>query len=170
MNRKPGWIAALLLVSSSVWAEDVSVFRGGTVLPIDGPPIDDGVVVVRDGKIAEVGSAGQVSIPRSAEVVELDGGVIMPGLVDTHSHLGSVSGGDRSAPLHPGVRALDAVNIFNDNLWRARTGGLTTINVMPGSGHLMSGQTVYLKLRAEPTSIEDWLFCDDPTTDASAAA
>jgi len=67
--------------------------------------------------------------------------------------------------LHPAVRALDGVNVHDDSMWRARAGGLTTINVMPGSGHLMSGQTVYLKLRKDPRSVEDWLYCDDPTTD-----
>ena len=118
-----------------------------------------------DGKIDAVGASGDVRVPDDAQVVELDGGVLMPGLVDTHSHLGGVSGGDRSATLHPGVRALDGINIFDDSLWRARAGGLTTINVMPGSGHLMSGQTVYLKLRRDPTTIEDWLFCEDPTND-----
>jgi len=145
--------------------ESVVVFRGGTVLPISAPPIEDGVVVVRGGTIEAVGGKGEVRVPRGAEEIDISGGVIMPGLVDTHSHLGGVSGGDGSAPLHPAVRALDGINIHDDSLWRARAGGLTTINVMPGSGHLMSGQTVYLKLRKDPRTIEDWLYCDDPITD-----
>jgi imidazolonepropionase-like amidohydrolase len=61
------------------------------------------------------------------------------------------------------VRALDAVDVHDESFWRARSGGITTVNVMPGSGHLMSGQTVYLKLRRDPGSIADWLYCDDPT-------
>lgn len=140
-------------------------FTGGTVLPISGPPIEDGVVVVRGGKIDAVGAASEVRIPREARIVDLAGGVVMPGLVDTHSHLGRVSGGDSSGPLHPSVRALDGVNIHDPSLWRARAGGLTTINVMPGSGHLMSGQTVYLKLRDAPRTIEDWLYCEEPNRD-----
>ena len=157
-------LCLLLTAVTTVGAADV-VFRGATVLTMDGDPIEDGVVVVRDGKIAEVGPRSKVRIPSGADVRDVSGKVLMPGLVDTHSHLGSVSGGDGSGPLHPEVRALDGINIHSDSMWRARAGGLTTINVMPGSGHLMSGQTIYLKLRKDPRAIEDWLFCEDSIHD-----
>jgi imidazolonepropionase-like amidohydrolase len=143
--------------------EPVRAFRGARLLPVSGPPIEDGVLVVEGGRIRAVGGPG-TEIPGGAEVIEVAGKWIMPGIVDTHSHLGSVSGGDSSAPLHPDVRALDSVDVRSDSFWRARAGGLTTVNVMPGSGLLMSGQTVYLKLRRDPRTIDDWLFCDDPIT------
>lgn len=141
------------------------VFRGARVLPISAPAIDDGAVVVRDGEIERVGSSAKIRTPRNGREIDVSGLVLMPGLVDTHSHLGGVTGGDSSAPLHPAVRALDGIDIHDESLWRARAGGLTTINVMPGSGHLMSGQTVYLKLRENPRTVEDWLFCTDPLED-----
>ena len=165
MKRLAILLIALAVVSPVAVAEGSIAFRGATVLPIAAQPIKDGVVLVQGTKIVAVGPAGQVDIPRDAEVIDLTGLVLMPGLVDTHSHLGGVSGGDSSGPLHPAVRALDGVNVHDDSFWRARAGGLTTINVMPGSGHLMSGQTVYLKLRKDPRSVEDWLYCDDPTAD-----
>jgi imidazolonepropionase-like amidohydrolase len=156
-------VATLLAAAVPVQAAaETLVFQGARVLPVVGEPIDVGVIVVRDGRIEAVDRAGAVRAPAGARVIDVSGKVIVPGLVDTHSHLGEVSGGDRSAPLHPAVRALDGVDVHDDSLWRARAGGLTTINVMPGSGHLMSGQTVYLKLRKDPRRIEDWLFCDDP--------
>ncbi len=71
----------------------------------------------------------------------------MPGLVDTHSHIGGPSGGDGSAPIQPDTRAADAINVRDAGLQKAQAGGITTVNIMPGSGHLLSGQTVYLKLR-----------------------
>lgn len=165
MNRAPAALFVILALVSSAAAEGPVAFREGLVLPIAGPPIEKGVVVVEGGKIVAVGPAETTEIPADARVIDLAGKVIMPGLVDTHSHLGRVSGGDRSHPLHPGVRALDGVDVHDDSMWRARAGGLTTINVMPGSGHLMSGQTIYLKLRKDPHSIEDWLFCEDPSRD-----
>jgi imidazolonepropionase-like amidohydrolase len=81
----------------------------------------------------------------------------MPGLVCTHSHVGSPSGGDRSGPIQPECRALDAIDVRHPSVHRARAGGLTTLNIMPGSGHLLSGQTVYLKLR-EGRTIEELLI------------
>ncbi len=166
-----GLAAAGLLAGAAVPAagQETLVFRGARVLPISGPPIEDGAIVVSGGRFAWVGPAAELPARFGAgagagtRTIEAAGKTILPGLVDTHSHLGEVSGGDRSGPLHPEVRALDGVDVHDESLWRARAGGLTTINVMPGSGHLMSGQTVYLKLRKDPTRVEDWLFCDDAT-------
>ena len=155
--------AALLAAMPAAAQDDPHVFRGARLLPISGEPIDDGVLVVQGGRITEVGGADTRS-PRGAVEHDVSGKVLMPGLVDTHSHIGSVSGGDRSSPLHPDVRNLDSIDIASDSIWRARAGGITTVNMMSGSGHLMSGQTVYVKLRDGARTIEDWLFCDDPLT------
>ncbi|MDE2922871.1 MAG: amidohydrolase family protein [Acidobacteriota bacterium] len=143
--------------------DDTHVFRGARLLPITGEPIDDGVLVVQGGRITEVGGP-DTRTPRGAVEHDVSGKVLMPGLVDTHSHIGSVSGGDRSAPLHPDVRNLDSIDVASDSIWRARSGGITTLNIMSGSGHLMSGQTAYVKLRDGARTIEDWLYCDDPLT------
>lgn len=155
--------AALLAAIPAAAQDDPHVFRGARLLPISGEPIDDGVLIVQGGRITEVGGA-DTRTPRGAVEHDVSGKVLMPGLVDTHSHIGSVSGGDRSSPLHPDVRNLDSIDIASDSIWRARAGGITTVNMMSGSGHLMSGQTVYVKLRDGARTIEDWLFCDDPLT------
>ncbi|MFU8860917.1 MAG: amidohydrolase family protein [Cyclonatronaceae bacterium] len=158
------WIAAsLLLVICSVpslWAQEVRVFTGATIYPVSGEPIENGVLVIRGDKIEAIGAAGDISVPRNAEQVDVTGKVIIPGLVDTHSHIGGGDGGDRSAATHPDVRILDAIDVHNDTFKKARTGGVTTANVMPGSGHLLSGQTAYLKLR-DARTIYDMLFVDD---------
>lgn len=171
--RSTGWawrarLAATLVVLVAPWpllAQDAPVaFTGALVIPIAGDPIEGGVVVVEGGRITAVGGPG-TRIPAGATTVDASGKVIMPGLVDTHSHVGGPSGGDSSAPTHPDTRALDAVDVRSDGFWRARAGGITTANVMPGSGLLMSGQTVHLKLRKDPRTIEDWLFCEDSVRD-----
>ncbi|MEE2000981.1 amidohydrolase family protein [Alkalimonas sp. MEB108] len=120
-------------------------FVGATLLPIDGPAIPNGTLLVEDGRIRAIGA--NVPIPAAATVYPMDGKVIMPGLVDTHSHIGQVAGADSSAPIQPDVRALDSINSRHAGLMKAKAGGITTVNVMPGSGHLLSGQTNYLKLR-----------------------
>ncbi|MBZ0112511.1 MAG: amidohydrolase family protein [Thermoanaerobaculia bacterium] len=129
-------------------------FVGADILPIDGDPISDGVLIVRDGTIVAVGPSSEVQVPADADIRSATGKVIMPGLVDTHSHVGGGGGGDRSAPIQAGVRVYDSIDVRSAGFDRARAGGLTTINVMPGSGHLMSGQTVYLKLR-DGNTIDD---------------
>jgi imidazolonepropionase-like amidohydrolase len=78
----------------------------------------------------------------------------MPGLVDSHSHIGQVAGADRSAPIQPDVRALDSVNVRHAGIQKAQAGGITVANVMPGSGHLLSGQTIYIKLR-DGSTVDD---------------
>ena len=90
----------------------------------------------------------------------MTGKVIMPGLICTHSHIGGWGGGDRSGPIQPETRILDAINVKSSGFKRAQAGGLTCLNIMPGSGHLLSGQTVYIKMRAGRI-IEDLLIVDD---------
>lgn len=154
--------APLALVPLAVLAQEKpQVFLGASILPITGREIPKGVLVVHHGKIVAVGPEG-TRVPEGAVRTDLSGKVLMPGLVDTHSHVGSVEGADASGPIQPDVRALDAINVRDPRLQKARAGGITTVNVMPGSGHLLSGQTVYLKLR-QGTTVED-LLLPNPTT------
>ena len=118
-----------------------------TLLPVDKPQIQNGVIVCSAGKILAVGEAKSVTIPGDATVIDAKGKWIMPGLVCTHSHIGGMGAADGSSPIQPGVRILDSINVRDSGFRRALAGGLTTINIMPGSGHLISGQTVYCKLR-----------------------
>lgn len=154
-----------LLVPAAAAQSGTVAFVGARVFPVATAPIDNGVIVVENGKITAIGPAGSVAIPAGAEQVDVTGKVILPGLVDTHSHVGGGDGGDASAALHPDVRILDAINPRSPTLDRARAGGITTVNVMPGSGHLMSGQTVYLKLRNGERLEDLLLICADPITE-----
>ena len=138
-------------------AASVRAFVGAHLIPIHGAEIDDGVLLVVDGKIAALGTRAEVELPPGAEQIDARGTTIMPGLICTHSHVGSPSGADSSSPIQPETRALDAIDVSQPSVQRARAGGLTTLNIMPGSGHLISGQTVYLKLRRERT-IEELVY------------
>ncbi len=135
-------------------------FVGARIIPIVGAPIEDGILLIQNGKIDAVGDARTVRLSSDVQIVDLKGKIIMPGLVDTHSHIGEPAGADGSAPIQPDVRILDSVNVKASSLQRAQAGGITTVNVMPGSGHLDSGQTLYLKLRDDATKIDDLLIFD----------
>jgi imidazolonepropionase-like amidohydrolase len=147
-------ILALLLASFAHAQDRPLAFTNATLIPVSSPDIENGTLVVHRGRILAVGGPN-TPIPPDATRVDARGKVIMPGLVDTHSHIGGGSGADRSATIQPSVRILDSINPFDSGFRRAVAGGLTTLNVMPGSGHLLSGQTIYLKLRAAPSSDAD---------------
>ncbi len=144
--------ALSFLCASPLWSQEPAVaFVGARVLPIGSAPIEDGVLVARGGRIEAIGARSSVTIPSGAQVIDCTGKTLMPGLVDTHSHVGGGWGADDSGPIQPSVRMLDAVDCRDSGLQRAQAGGITTLNVMSGSGHLMSGQTIYLKNRDADT-------------------
>ncbi len=158
-----GTLAIPLLGTHSVTAEETLAFIGARIIPIDGQEIPRGILVVRGKHILTVGAVDATRIPADATRIDATGRTIMPGLVCTHSHVGGPAAADRSSPIQPGVRVLDSLNIHDSGFRRALAGGLTTLNIMPGSGHLCSGQTVYVKLRFysnHPRTIDDLLILD----------
>ncbi len=127
---------------------------GARVLPIDAPPLEDGVVLLRDGRIEAVGQRAEVSVPEDAEVVDCAGGWLLPGLVDAHVHLGVWEEGEGWAgqdtnemtdPVMAAARAVDGINPREKGFDDALMGGVTTVNVNPGSGNPIGGQAVALK-------------------------
>ena len=147
-----GTVAVAGLSTPANAQERPIVFTGATIHTMTGPPIENATLVIHKGRIAAVGAGAK--IPSGAERRDARGMVIMPGIVDTHSHIGQVAGADRSSPIQPEVRALDSINPRDASIAKARAGGVTTANVMPGSGFLVSGQTFYMKLR-DGSTVED---------------
>lgn len=156
-----GIIAAGLFAVAADAQQRPIAYINAKIIPIVGEPIEQGVLVVQNGKIVAVGDARTVKLSADVMVVDAKGKVIMPGLVDTHSHIGEGSGADGSSPIQPDVRLLDGLNVRSSSIQRAQSGGLTTVNVMPGSGHLDSGQTLYIKLRDDAIKVDDLLILDD---------
>ena len=137
-------------------ADSPVVYRGARIYTTVGRPINNGVLIVERGKIVAVGAEGNVAIPEKATIVDLAGKTLIPGLVDTHSHIGifprpqvpaNEDGNEGSGPVQSALRALDAVNPADPGIRMALAGGVTTANIMPGSGNVIGGQTVYVKLR-----------------------
>jgi imidazolonepropionase-like amidohydrolase len=121
----------------------------------DVPRIERGWIRLAGGLIEALGE-GDAPEPREGErVVDAKGRFVTPGLIDTHSHLGvyptpgvwaHADGNEMTTPITAGVRAVDAVWPQDPGLQRAVQGGVTTIQVLPGSGNLMGGQGIVLKL------------------------
>jgi imidazolonepropionase-like amidohydrolase len=125
---------------------------GGRVLPVEGAPFEDGVVLISDGRISALGR--DVRVPDGVDRVDATGKVVAPGLVDAHVHLGvheeaqGWAGQDTNEltnPVTPQVRALDGINPDDLGFADAVEGGVLTVNVNPGSGNPIGGQTVALR-------------------------
>ncbi len=144
--------AAGVLVLCAGAAQAQVAVRADTVHTMAGPSIADGVVLVRDGKIERVGPASQVVVPAGYQVVRAK--VVTPGLVDARTVVG-LSGYlnqphdqdqvERSAPMQPELRAVDAYNPEDKLVEWVRQHGVTTMHTGHGPGALISGQTMVVK-------------------------
>ncbi len=153
---RPWWLAALLLVVVPAALEAQVVVRAKKVHTMAGPPIEDGMVIVRDGKISAVGKAADLKVPDGFRVLEAE--VVTPGLVDAHSTVG-LSGYynqdhdrdqiERSSSMQPELRALDAYNAQERLVAWVRSFGVTTIHTGHAPGELISGQTMVVKTRGK---------------------
>jgi imidazolonepropionase-like amidohydrolase len=129
------------------------VIRNVNIMTAAGPMIANGMVSIADGKIVAVGQT--VAVPTGATVIDGAGKYVTPGIIDTHSHLGVYAA--------PGVQALsdgnEATNPVTANVWaehsvwpqdpqfpRNLAGGVTTLQVLPGSANLIGGRSVVLKV------------------------
>jgi imidazolonepropionase-like amidohydrolase len=128
---------------------------GATVLTGTGRTLESAVIVTQNGKILDV---GDIEPPSDAEAVDLSGFIVTPGLVDAHTHIGVCSEGfppemddtnDMVDPVAPHLRALDAINPDDMAFAEAAAGGVTCIQVLPGSGNVIGGQGVILKTKRD---------------------
>ncbi|KWV94584.1 amidohydrolase family protein [Erythrobacter sp. AP23] len=146
---------ALAIAPASLAAQDIAV-RAETLHTMEGPAISDGVVVIRDGKIAAVGPAASTAIPEGMEV--LTATVATPGLVDARTVVGLAGFMnqphdqdqlDGSAPVQPQLRAIDGYNPEEELVDWLRSFGVTTIHTGHGPGAVVSGQTMVAKTWAK---------------------
>ncbi len=137
-----------------------------TVLTISGPPLSDTAVVVDGGRIVQVGG----TLPAGVTTLDATGQFLTPGFIDLHSHMGvyawpggngSNDGNEAVEPFTPRVRALDSFDPEDPAIPRARAGGITTIQVLPGSANMMGGQAAILKLRLART-VDPMVFAEAP--------
>ncbi len=133
--------------------------HGKTVHTMAGAPIEDGVVIIQDGKISAIGRASQIAVPKDFRVLEAN--VVTPGLIDAHSTVG-FSGIlniphdqdqiEHSAPIQPELRAIDGFNAQEDLIEWVRSFGVTTIHTGHAPGELISGQTLIAKTTGRTAS------------------
>lgn len=134
------------------------------IITMEEQDYEKGYILIEAGKIISIGE-NKKTIPGKAEIIDLQGQIVMPGLIDPHCHLGiyeeiyRVEGDDAneySDPVTPELRALDAVNPTDEGFPDALMGGVTTVGVCPGSANVIGGSCVALKTHGK--TIDDMII------------
>jgi imidazolonepropionase-like amidohydrolase len=135
-------------------ADGAVAIVGGRVVPVVGPAIPGGTVLIENGRIAAVGAGDAVDVPDGAQVVDAADAWVLPGFIDAHAHVGvseeaegwaGQDTNEMTEPVTAQVRAIDAINPADLGFRDAISGGVLAVNVNPGSGNPIGGQTVALK-------------------------
>jgi imidazolonepropionase-like amidohydrolase len=125
---------------------EVTVIRNATIMTESGKGTIKGSILVRDGKIAEIGE--NLTVPAGATVVDANGQWVTPGIIDCHTHI-AVDGNMNEATVSVSsmVNIKDVINPEDIAIYRALAGGVTSANVLHGSANSIGGQTIVLKMR-----------------------
>jgi imidazolonepropionase-like amidohydrolase len=124
----------------------VVFIQNATILTVTHGTIEHGSILIRDAKIAAVGT--DIKAPDGATVIDAAGQFVIPGIIDCHSHIavdGSVNEGGPAVSSM--VNIADVLNPADVNIYRDLAGGVTTANILHGSANPIGGQTVVIKLR-----------------------
>jgi len=129
-----------------------TVIRNATILTAAGPQIDNGSVLLQNGKVVAVGQT--VNAPADAVVIDAAGKWVTPGVIDTHSHLGVYAapgieslqdGNEMTSPNTAEVSTEHAIWPQDPQFELALAGGVTTMHILPGSANLFGGRSVTVK-------------------------
>ncbi|MCA1622354.1 MAG: amidohydrolase family protein [Acidobacteria bacterium] len=155
MTERFLFFSLCLCVSAVIFTEKITAqiaVRGETIWTMTGEPIQNGVVLIKNGKIQAVGSANQVKIPSDYRVISAK--IVTPGLIDAHSVIGLAGYMNQphdqmqieaSSPMQPELRAIDAYNTEDKLIEWVRSFGVTTVHTGHAPAALVSGQTMIVK-------------------------
>ena len=143
-------------ISGQTGRPGVVALKGGTIVTVTKGTIRNGTVLMRDGKIAAVGA--DVSIPAGADVVDVTGRFVSPGIIDAHSHIAAdaINEGGTTVSSMTGIE--DVLDPTDVSIYRDLAGGLTVANVLHGSANPIGGKNAVIKLRWGKTRPEELLF------------
>lgn len=120
------------------------VIRGGTLLTVTHGRIENGSIYIHNGKIAAIGKT--VQAPGNATVIDATGKWVMPGIIDSHSHIALDDDvNEATSPITPHMMMKDAFDYNDKGIYRALAGGVTTSLLLHGSANMIGGQAIVIK-------------------------
>ena len=134
----------------------VVALRGATLLTVTKGTIPNGTILLRDGLIAAVGAS--IEVPAGAEIVDVTGRFISPGVIDAHTHIANDSINEGGTTVSSMTGMEDVLDPTDVNIYRDLAGGVTTANVLHGSANPIGGKNAVIKLRWGKTRPEELLF------------
>jgi imidazolonepropionase-like amidohydrolase len=149
-------LLGLVFSATFMHAQSVVAIQGGKVLTVTQGVIENGTVLIENGKIAAVGA--DVQVPAGAKVIDARGKVVIPGLIDSGTRLGlveipeeqtTVDSTEYTEPVQPDLRVLDALNPRSELLRVARTEGITNALSTSAEGNLVAGQCAFIRLNGD---------------------
>jgi len=147
-----GLLGVTATIAAPPDSSPVIVIQNATILTVTKGTIEHGSILIRDGKIAEVGPS--VKAPKDATVIDAEGKFVTPGIIDCHSHI-AIEGGVNEGSISVSSIANIAEVLDSDDIdiYRDLAGGVTTANILHGSANAIGGQTIVIKLRwGQPAS------------------
>ena len=141
------------------------VIKNGYIKTMDGKDIENGIIIIEDGKIKSVGN--NLAIPEEAEVIDVNGYLVTPGLIDAHCHIGmweegigfeGEDGNEDTEPITPQLRAIDAINPMDQGFQDAIEGGVTSAVTGPGSANVIGG--TFLAMKTFGKRVDDMVIKD----------
>ena len=155
-------MATLGPVARAQQANEILI-RNATIMTASHGTIENGSILIRNGKIAAVGKAAEVKGGANATVIDASGMYVTPGFIDSHSHTALDSINEGSLSVTAMVRMRDVVNDTDINIYRQLAGGMTTIHQLHGSANAIGGQNSIIKLKWGKPVEEMWV-ADAPRT------
>jgi imidazolonepropionase-like amidohydrolase len=143
-------------VSGQAAQNPVVAIRNATLVTVSHGTINNGTIVMRDGKIAALGT--NVQVPAGATVVDGTGKFVTPGIIDAHSHIGNDAINEGATAVSSMTDMGQVLNPTNIAIQRDLAGGLTTANILHGSANPIGGGSVTIKLRWGVEKGDDLIF------------
>jgi len=144
-------VASLVVFSSFSFGQDLLI-KNGTILTVTKGTIPKGDILIIKGIIKQIG--GNVKAPKGAKIIDASGKYVIPGIIDSHTHIALTGTNESAEAITAEVKMRDVLNAEDRSIYTAISGGVTMVHTMHGSGNPIGGENIVIKTKWGKTSEE----------------